>query len=229
MRWLQARGGAIDRFCQSVLLRVPGGLREADLVGAVQALLDHHDALRLRLTGAAAGSGDDWAIEVMPVGSVAAASCLRRVDVEAADAAAVSACVAAAAEAAEGGLSPWSGVMLQAVWLDAGAGSSGRLLLTIHHLAVDGVSWRILVEDIAAAWRQVAAGAAVALPAVGTSLRQWSQQLVLQAQAAAVVAELPVWRRQLWALCCRWLPAGWMRAATWWGRRGICGGRCRLR
>ena len=40
--------------------------------------------------------------------------------------------------------------MLQAVWFDGGAGQQGRLLLTIHHLSVDGVSWRILVPDLEA-------------------------------------------------------------------------------
>src|SRR4030067_759399 len=49
-------------------------------------------------------------------------------------------------------------VLVQAVWFDAGAGRAGRLLLVIHHLAVDGVSWRILVPDLAAAWGSIAAG-----------------------------------------------------------------------
>ena len=48
--------------------------------------------------------------------------------------------------------------MVQAVWFDAGAEQAGRLLLTIHHLAVDGVSWRILVPDLAAAFEAIAAG-----------------------------------------------------------------------
>ena len=63
-------------------------------------------------------------------------------------------------------LAPAAGAMLQAVWFDAGPAQAGRLLLTIHHLSVDGVSWRILVPDLAAAWHAIAngagAGAAVA-------------------------------------------------------------------
>jgi hypothetical protein len=51
MRWLADRGGPIDRFHQAVLLRVPAGLREADLAAALQSVIDHHDALRLRLSG----------------------------------------------------------------------------------------------------------------------------------------------------------------------------------
>ncbi|MET8053584.1 condensation domain-containing protein, partial [Streptosporangium sp. NPDC005286] len=37
-------------------------------------------------------------------------------------------------------------------WLDAGPEVSGRLVVTVHHLAVDGVSWRILLPDLFTAW-----------------------------------------------------------------------------
>jgi hypothetical protein len=57
MRWLLERGGPIDRFHQAMLLQVPAGLREEDLICALQAVLDHHDALRLRLD-VAGGSGE---------------------------------------------------------------------------------------------------------------------------------------------------------------------------
>jgi hypothetical protein len=60
-------------------------------------------------------------------------------------------------------------VMLQAIWFDAGDEAPGRLLLTIHHLAVDGVSWRILLPDLAAAWQAVASGAEPMLPTRSTS------------------------------------------------------------
>ncbi|HET9539338.1 MAG TPA: amino acid adenylation domain-containing protein, partial [Candidatus Limnocylindria bacterium] len=148
MRWLMERGGPIERFSQAMLLRVPVGLREDDLVGALQAVLDHHDALRLRVVGAA--SGGDLALEIMPAGSVAARTCLRRVDVGGLDEDARRACIIEQGQAAEMRLAPAAGAMVQAGWFDAGAAEAGRLLLTIHHLAVDGVSWRILVPDLAA-------------------------------------------------------------------------------
>ena len=49
MCWLLERGFPIDRFNQTMLLRVPAGLQEAHLIASLQAVLDHHDALRLRL------------------------------------------------------------------------------------------------------------------------------------------------------------------------------------
>ena len=72
MRWLKERGGPLDRFSQSLLLRVPAGLRQEHLAAALQAVLDHHDALRLRLDRAAADG--DWNLEVAPPGAVAARS-----------------------------------------------------------------------------------------------------------------------------------------------------------
>ena len=88
-------------------------------------------------------------------------------------------------------------MMLQAVWFDGGAQARGRLLLSIHHLAVDGVSWRILVPDLAAAWEALARGDVPTLAPVGTSFRGWAQRLAEQAQDAQRLAELPYWRALL--------------------------------
>ena len=101
------------------------------------------------------------------------------------------------AHAAELRLSPAAGVMVQAVWLDAGAAAAGRLLLSIHHLVVDGVSWRILVPDLAAAWAALARGAEPALAPRGTSLRRWAHWLAEQALDVRRVEELSFWRAML--------------------------------
>ena len=82
MRWFAERGGPVGRFSQSMLLRSPAGLRGAHLTAALQALLDHHDALRLRLdAGGQTLKPAEQAFAVMPLGAVDAAACLRRVDV----------------------------------------------------------------------------------------------------------------------------------------------------
>src|SRR5262249_14681213 len=79
MRWLLERGGPIDRFHQAMLLRVPAGMQRDHLVAALQRLLDHHDALRLRLSEP--GVDREWALEVAPPGAVLAKECLSRIDV----------------------------------------------------------------------------------------------------------------------------------------------------
>src|SRR6201998_3328041 len=109
-------------------------------------------------------------------GAVDGGACLRRIDIGGLDAAGREACICEHARAAESRLLPAAGVLVQALWFDAGAQRSGRLLLSIHHLAVDGVSWRILVPELAAAWSAVAGGGVPALTARGTSFRrgwQW--------------------------------------------------------
>ncbi|WP_442836460.1 hypothetical protein, partial [Streptomyces sp. JW3] len=63
-----------------------------------------------------------------------------------------------AARAAVGRLDPAGGVMVQAVWVDVGGDAPGRVVLVVHHLVVDGVSWRILLPDLRAACEAVAAG-----------------------------------------------------------------------
>src|SRR5262249_4319386 len=63
----------------------------------------------------------------------------------------------------------------------------------IHHLAVDGVSWRILVPELAAAWAAIARGEAPALTARGTSFRRGAQRLGVRGQGAACLGEVWVW------------------------------------
>src|SRR5205823_11203380 len=116
MHWLRARGGPIESFHQAMLLCVPAGMREADLIGALQAVLDHHDALRLRLAVPVAG---EWSLEIAPAGAVAAGDCVRRLDISGLDAGGVRECLGEAAAAAAARLSPAQGRMLQAVWFDA--------------------------------------------------------------------------------------------------------------
>ncbi|MBX7555726.1 amino acid adenylation domain-containing protein, partial [Streptomyces sp. tea 10] len=190
VHWLRERGGPVGRFHQSVLLHTPGGLTQDQLTGAVQALLDRHDALRARLV-----REDDWALEVPEPGTVSAAALIRRTVLPGASDKVRRAAIAANAESAAGRLDPDAGVMLQAVWFDAGPDRSGRLLLLVHHLVVDGVSWRILVPDLAAACDALALGEKPALLPVATPLRAWAE--ALGEAAARRSGELDLWRSQL--------------------------------
>jgi len=203
LRWFAERSGPAGRFSQSMLLHSPAGLRQEHLSAALQALLDHHDALRLRCEA----GGADWSFTVMPEGSVEVWSCLRRVDAAGLDDGSLRSLIAAESEAAECRLDPAAGRLLQAVWFDAGPDRSGRLLLTIHHFAVDGVSWRVLAPDLAAACQASAAGHAVSLPARTTSFRSWASRLQARAQDKQVVSELAFWRGMLEGPPLRLVPA----------------------
>ncbi|MBF2936489.1 non-ribosomal peptide synthetase, partial [Pseudomonas aeruginosa] len=74
---------------------------------------------------------------------------------------------------------------------------SQRLLLVIHHLVVDGVSWRILFEDLQTAYRQLLAGQAVELPAKTSAFRDWAERLQAFAGDGGLDGELAYWQGQL--------------------------------
>ncbi|MFF4762941.1 amino acid adenylation domain-containing protein [Streptomyces sp. NPDC001292] len=190
VHWLRERGGPVDSFHQSMLVRTPAGLDQARLTAALQAVLDHHDALRLRLTRT---GGIVWSLEVAGRGAVDAAGCLTRVDAAGLGGESLRTVVAGHQGVAQARLSPEKGAMVQAVWFDAGPKERGRLLLVLHHLVVDGVSWRILLPDLAAACETVRAGGTPRLAPVGTSLRRWAEQLTTLAQHPARLDELPLW------------------------------------
>ncbi|MFJ6811659.1 amino acid adenylation domain-containing protein [Streptomyces anulatus] len=197
---LWGRGGPVAGVNQATLLTVPPDLGEARLVAAVQTLLDHHGALRLRLT-----PGEAIGLTVAEPGAVPAGPLVRRREVTEVTGEALAEVIRAEGEAARGRLDPGAGAAAQVVWFDAGPARPGRLLLVLHHLAVDGVSWRILVPDLVTAW-QAADGAGAGtereqaprtgvLPPEGTSYRRWTQHLARLAEEPARLAELPLWRR----------------------------------
>ncbi|WP_406289324.1 amino acid adenylation domain-containing protein [Embleya sp. NBC_00896] len=191
-----ALGGGIGRLCMSGMLTLPEGIDRAGLVATVQAVLDRHDVLRSRLDRAQPG------LRIEPPGSVDAGTLLREVAGGDTDPDAAVDPVLAELDAAAGRLDPDAGVMAQFVWFtphtdaDADAGA-GRLLIVLHHLVVDGVSWRILVPDLVSAWQRVRDGRPRELAEAGTSLRRWAHALVDEAADPERVAELPVWQQIL--------------------------------
>ncbi|MEW2355929.1 amino acid adenylation domain-containing protein [Spirillospora sp. NPDC029432] len=180
MRWFQEElNGPVDDYSQRMLLQVPPALDLADLTRALQTLLDHHDMLRLRVRGAE--------FEVAEPGTVDAAALAERVDITGLDGEELRTVLADGAAAARRRLDPAAGVMVRMVWFDAGPERSGRLLLTLHHLVVDGVSWRILLPDLVTAW------AGGELEPVPTSYRRWAQRLLAEASSPERAAEVPLW------------------------------------
>ncbi|MFC8988758.1 amino acid adenylation domain-containing protein [Streptomyces sp. NPDC056956] len=194
MRWLEDLGGPVDGFNQAVLVRVPAGARPHHLTTALQAVLDHHDALRMRLDRL---TGAPWQLEVRPPGAVRAGEQLRQVDVAGLDEPKLTRRITEEGELARRRLSPADGVMTQCVLFDAGPGQAARLLLVAHHLVVDGVSWRILLSDLAVAWEHAVTGRTPELPPVGTSFRRWAQRLADLADDPAKLDELASWEAAL--------------------------------
>ena len=178
MGWLHGVDGPVDQFNQTVVVQAPVGVSEADVGVVLQALLDRHAMLRLRVDDDGAGG---WSLRVPEPGSVDADGCLQVVDVLSDE----------ALVGARSWLNPAAGVMLRALWV----APTGQLVLIIHHLAIDAVSWRILLEDLNIAWAQHHGGQPVVLPAGGTSFARWASLLAEHAHAAAVVDQAGTWKQ----------------------------------
>ncbi|WP_069173947.1 non-ribosomal peptide synthetase [Streptomyces griseus] len=156
VRWLGETTDTIDGFVQSVVLNTPAELTPAALDAVLTAVVHRHDMLRARLV-----RGDRWGFDIPEADGARARWQESELEPDA--------CAALAA----GELDPDDGVMLHAVWRRA----ARQLVVVVHHVVIDGVSWRILAEDLATAWRQFAAGEPIGLPPVGTSFRRWTQLL----------------------------------------------------
>ncbi|MFG1771503.1 amino acid adenylation domain-containing protein [Nocardia salmonicida] len=196
VRYMIERGGDFDRFAQTAVLELPVGIDRAQLVSTLTAAIDRHDMLRARLWA----DDDGWRLRVAAPGSVDVDALVHRTAFDATDSIDLREYAQTELDSAMNRLNPAEGVVLQFVWLDpvGDAGSHtrpGRLIVVAHHLVIDSVSWRILVQDLIAAWAQVAAGATPALPEIGTSMRRWSHALTEQAHSEARLAELPYWQQ----------------------------------
>ncbi|WP_156748011.1 non-ribosomal peptide synthetase, partial [Mycobacterium sp. 1465703.0] len=181
IEWLRSVDGPVDQFNQTMVLQAPAGVTEADVVTVLQALLDRHAMLRLRVDDRSAEGGREWSLQVPEPGSVDAAQQLHSVD-ELSDAAVVE---------ARSRLNPAAGVMLSGLWV----ASTGQLVLIIHHLVIDGVSWRVLLEDLNIAWGQHHHGQPIAVPTGGTSFARWASLLTEHASSPSVLEQADTWRR----------------------------------
>jgi non-ribosomal peptide synthase protein (TIGR01720 family) len=178
MRWLHSVDGPVEEFNQTMIVRAPDGVTHDDVVALLQALIDRHPMLRLRIDDDGAGG---WTLHAAEPGAIQAGGCVH----------AVEALTREALVAERSRLNPAAGAMLRAVWAEP----TGQLALIVHHLAVDGVSWRILLEDLNIAWAQQQSGRPVTLPAGGTSFARWSALLAERARRPEVVAQAEAWRR----------------------------------
>ncbi len=160
-RWfLDGHTVSPERFDQSMLTELGGEVDEGALRSALAALVEHHDALRMRFSL----SGGGWQQRNAPV-------------------------EAAVDLLSENTFDLGHGPLLRAELVDR-----RTLLLIAHHLVVDGVSWRILVEDLKTAYHQALRGETVRIGGKTTSFRDWALRLAEHTGAGGFDDELPYWR-----------------------------------
>ncbi|MDI5972481.1 amino acid adenylation domain-containing protein [Streptomyces sp. SL13] len=172
-------------FNQAELLAADG-LDPQALRLALGDLTEHHDALRLRYTNGAGG----WS---QHLDDSAGSHLLDVHDLSDLTDEAVWPAVRGIGDEVQRSLDPHKGPVLRCALMDLGPARGQRLLIAVHHLTVDSVSWRILLEDLGSAYEQRAAGTVPRLPAKTTSFKAWAEHLARYAGSAEARAEAGYW------------------------------------
>ena len=175
---------------QAVLLEVKEVLDLAVLEKSLRQLLLHHDALRLRFEQTKSG----WQ---QIIASPDAELPLTNFDFSLLSANEQELAIEDAASKLQASLNISAGPLMRVALFNLGQRSS-RLLILIHHLAVDSVSWRILLEDLETVCQQLSQGKKAQLPVKTTSFKYWSECLQEYAQSATLQQEWDYWLRESW-------------------------------
>lgn len=186
-RWFTALDWPHESYQQAVRIDYPEPPDEAALRTALRALLDHHDALRLRMRRDADGWGQ-WLSATENADPLWVADLTGVADADAA--------MRRHADEAHGSLRLATGPLLRAVLFRRGGAGPDVLLLVAHVVAVDRLSWDILLADLADAYRAALAGRPVRLPPKTTSFRHWARRLVEFANSPEFESEARFWRQR---------------------------------
>ncbi len=186
LRFFETHPLAPHHYNQSVMLEVPSDLDTSRWRQIVFQLMVQHDGLRLRFHRAESGWRQINArIENEPPFIVVDLSILNNEEQTQA--------IATLATQSQTSLHLSEGPLLRAVLFSLGCRRQARLLIIAHHLIMDGVSWRILLEDLQRCYEQLSSGERIKLPPKTTSFQQWAQHLNEQAQSVAVRRNLDHW------------------------------------
>ena len=170
-----------NHYNQAFLLSPAAKLDTAALRKAVEAVTAEHDAFRLRFCRDGEGGwrqryqDGPCQIPVTEVEGVADAAGLEE-----------------ACSRVQAGLDIEKGPVAAACVV-RGAEGPERLLIAVHHLVVDGVSWRILLEDLEAAYARIAAGGPPELPYRSDSFKAWCEWLEVYAKSGPTARQMPFW------------------------------------
>jgi amino acid adenylation domain-containing protein/non-ribosomal peptide synthase protein (TIGR01720 family)/FkbM family methyltransferase len=175
----------LHHWNQCVLLEVRHALNLSCLERAIKALLVHHDALRMRFVPGERGweQVNGRVEEFVPVSLIDLSAISEPEQTQALE--------AAAAES-QASLNLATGPLLRAIYFDFGPDKPGNLLLVIHHLVVDGMSWRILLEDLQTIYQQDSRGETITLPLKTTPFKTWARGLTEYALSVTAEQELPL-------------------------------------
>ena len=181
---------APHHYNQAMLLEISESLDGAVLERALATILTHHDALRLRFKPTANG----WAARIAdPEPVTPFVEPFVEIDLSNLDLDDQQTEFQMQTSALQASLNLQDGPLVRAALLNLMRGRPRYLLIVIHHLATDGVSWSVLLEDLRTLCRQIASKEGIQLPPKTTSFKYWSERLLVHAKSDALLAEETHW------------------------------------
>jgi non-ribosomal peptide synthase protein (TIGR01720 family) len=182
---------APQHYLQSRLFCVPAKVDELALRTALFELWKHHDSLRLSYPL------EDGVRKArhLPAETLSVQSVLQRVGLGTSDERAWTEAMHSLIASAHGSLA-LERPLFKAIWFDRGDAQDGRLYVLIHHLNVDGISWRVLVEDLEAAYVAASAQRPPQLPPKTSSYKDWANTLARSSAELCSQEERKYWLEQ---------------------------------
>ena len=184
-----SKGNSPHHFNQSILLNVPADLSLTLLEQCVSALYQRHDALRLQFAKPA--DSVHWQASFEPVSAENQSDSVMETHFDSQDLADLE----TQCQRVQLSLNIGQGPIFKAVLLTSDAGN--KLFLVIHHLVVDGVSWRILLDDLQLLYGQFKQGLPLTLEEKTASYQQWGQWLTSSRVMGSVESERLYWQKSL--------------------------------
>lgn len=198
-RWFLENGDNIDRshYNQSLLLTVPAEFNVGQLVSLISAIYERHDALRLRFAQSSENTEPaNWQAQYVPLETALIEASVSMEHVVANNEEQFLQALAEKGEGIQASLSIEDGPLMRAM-LFSSEHFGSRLLLVLHHLVVDGISWRSLLTDLNQGYSQLISGEHVSLSEKTSSLQQWGEFLSQYAQTEEIKQECEYWLEQL--------------------------------
>ncbi len=175
-----------NHFNHAIMLEVHQTVEATLLEQAVRHLLAHHDVLRSRFEPTTSG----WQQQIVDFDEKVP---FIRFDLSIVPDAEQSGAIEARATELQRSLNLSQGPLMRVALFELGSQKPLRLLILIHHLVVDGVSWRILLDDLMTAYQQLSQGIEVKLPPKTTAYKLWAEKLVEYAHSSELEQELNYW------------------------------------
>ncbi|MGE0681568.1 MAG: amino acid adenylation domain-containing protein, partial [Candidatus Binatia bacterium] len=172
---------------QAFMFEVPADLDSTLLEEALHRVVEHHDAFRLRFTQEPSGWSQSYAVDTNLF------SCTR-MNLSAVPQTEQSSFITSTITELQATLNLKEGPLLRAVHFWCGPHHAGRLAVVVHHLVIDGVSWRLLLEDLETAYLALQQQKPVQLPPKTALFQTWAAHLHEYARQPELQAEYAHWR-----------------------------------